>query len=258
MKRKKIEQLINKSGVLGFDFENDDYSVRWAVTLGEGMMLGRRTIEDCDGVVDELHVAVPYDLIDVVDGLYADIVIDFVEFYLDDLRNNTATEWNLFDDIASPRDEGLIEMLSFFGKTYGEFLNDIFFWFGVMNEVEGLLGEDCEFEYAALDEDDRLTKKVLDRLGEHWLYVARGMTGEGAYWTFAKANGEIWFSSMEVDYFDFGFLVYGPVYGHVKISDIHGMGALRDAVLSDFAYESWEMEESGEVLTLLDIDPSDL
>ena len=77
MKHKKIERLIKESGVLGFDFENDDYSVCWSVTPGEGMMLGKRTIEDGDGLVDEVLVAVPYAYIDLVDDLYADIVIDF-------------------------------------------------------------------------------------------------------------------------------------------------------------------------------------
>lgn len=258
MKRKKIEQLIDESGVLGFDFENDDYSVRWLVTPGGGKMLGRRTIEDDDGLIDEMLVAVPYAYIDLVDELYTDIVIDFVEFYRDDLCYNSATEWNLFDDIASPQDEGLLQMLSFFGKTYGEFLNDVFFWFNVVNEVEEMIGEDCELEYSTLDDDDRLTKKVLDHLGEHYLYIVHDVTGEGAYWNFAKANGEIWFSSMEVDCFDFGYLVYEPVYGHVKISDVDGMAALRDAVLTDLMYESWEMEDSGEALTLLGIDQNDL
>ena len=258
MKHKKIERLIKESGVLGFDFENDDYSICWSVTPGEGMMLGKRTIEDGDGLVDEVFVAVPYAYIDLVDDLYADIVIDFVEFYRDDLCCNSATEWNLFDDIASPQDEGLLQMLSFFGKTYGEFLNDVFFWFNVVNEVEEMIGEDCELEYSTLDDDDRLTKKVLDHLGEHYLYIAHDVTGEGAYWNFAKANGEIWFSSMEVDCFDFGYLVYEPIYGHVKISDVDGMAALRDAVLADFMCESWEMEDSGEALALLGIDQNDL
>ena len=258
MKRKKIKQLIDESGVLGFGYENGDYSVCWSVTPGEGMMLGKRTIEDGDGLADEVLVAVPYAHVDLVDGLYADIVIDFVEFYRDDLYCNSATEWNLFDDIASPQDEGLLQMLSFFGKTYGEFMNDVFFWFGVANEVKEMIGEECELEYSALNEDERLMKKVLDHLGEHYLYVMYDVTGEGAYWNFAKANGEIWFSNSEIECYDFGYMIYEPVYGHVKISDVDGMAALRDAVLTDFMHESWEMEDSGEALALLGIDQGDL
>ncbi|MBQ9683906.1 hypothetical protein IJV57_00310 [Candidatus Saccharibacteria bacterium] len=258
MKRKKIKQLIDESGVLGFGYENGDCSVCWSVTPGEGMMLGKRTIEDGDGLVDEVLVAVPYAHVDLVDGLYADIVIDFVEFYYDDLCCNSATEWSLFDDIASPQDEGLLQMLSFFGKTYGEFLNDVFFWFGVANEVKEMIGEEYELEYSALNEDERLTKKVLDHLGEHYLYVMYDVTGEGAYWNFAKANGEIWFSNSEIECYDFGYMIYEPAYGHVKISDVDGMAALRDAVLTDFMHESWEMEDSGEALALLGIDQNDL
>ena len=258
MKRKKIKQLIDESGVLGFGYENGDYSVCWSVTPGEGMMLGKRTIEDGDGLVDEVLVAVPYAHVELVDGLYADIVIDFVGFYYDDLCSNSATEWSLFDDIASPQDEGLLQMLSFFGKTYGEFLNDVFFWFGVASEVKEMIGEECELEYSVLNEDERLTKKVLDHLGEHYLYVMYDVTGEGAYWNFAKANGEIWFSNSEIECYDFGYMIYEPTYGHVKISDVDGMAALRDAVLTDFMHESWEMEDSGEALALLGIDQNDL
>ncbi len=260
MKQKKINQLIEKNGILGFDFENDSFSVCWSVTPGAGKMVARRIIEDEDGVTDEFYVDVPYESISAVEDLYDNIVIDFVEFYLDDLRGRGGTEWNLFDDIASPQDAGLLQMLSFFGKTYGEFLADMFFWFGALNEAEGLIAEDEDAEeFAKLDEDERLTKKVLGRLGEHWLYVAYSALGDGAYWRFAKANGQIWFTTIVMEGYEFGCLMSKPIYGHVSLSDIDGMEALRDAVRTDFlAADCWELEESGEALELIGIDPQDL
>ncbi len=258
MKQKRIEYLINQSGVLGFDFENAQLCVSWDVTPGAGKMLARRTAEDNYNAVDKLYVAIPYADLGAIDDLYDDIVIDFVETNLSELRRGTAVEMSLFDDIASPHDEGLLEMLSFFGRTYGEFMCDVFYWFSVAEEVDYMI-EAAEPVFEPYNSaEDHLVRKVLDHLGEHWLYVSYDASGAGAYWIFAKANGQIWFSTQNVDCFDFGYYMTEPIYGHVDVANEDAMSVLRDAVLTDFMHDEWELEESEGALALLGIDENDL
>ena len=259
MKKKEIQRLIEESGACGFDFASDDYSACWTVARNGDMLLGWRMIEDEDGMADELLVAISYADAKKVTSLYEDIVIDFVMICSDDLRANTGSDLSLFDDTASPCDEGLIQMLPLFGKTYGEFLNDVFFWFGVWIDVDELLVDACTPESEVSSEDYRLTKKVLDHLGgECWLDIVYGATGESYRWDFAVANGEIWYSHA-ADYDVLDCQTRELEYGHVELADAVGMEALRDAVSLDFArYESWELEESGNALALLGLNLSDL
>lgn len=261
MKQKKIERLINDSKVLGFDFENDEVCVTWSVTPGEGMMLARRTAEYDWDWYDVEYCAVPYADLDAVDELYDDIVIDFVDFYYDALRTGTAVKWNLFDDLASAHDEGLGEMLSFFGKTYGEFLNDVFYWYGIICEADQIEDEDeddeCE-EDAETTERNHLVKKVLDHLGDHYLFIDFDDMGVGYYWLFAKANGKIWYSCSDVFYDDYSYFVGTPGYGYVEESDEDAMEALRDAIRALLAEDGWIMEDYGETLDLLGLGLEDM
>lgn len=253
MEQKAIKDLIEKSGVLGFDFENDDVCVTWEVTPGAGMMLARRVADYDDGDYEEECFAVPYAELNSVDALYDDILIDFVEFYFDSLRGGDGDEWNLFSDIASPADEGLREMLSFFGKTYGEFLCRVFFWYGIFIETDELVDED-DCDESELNEDERLVKKVLDRLGERTLDIYYDEMGAGYYWVFTLEHDEIWYSSECYGCSDYGYYIGDPEYGHISIYDADAVFSLSDFIRAQLSLGDYRLEDSGNCLGLLGIE----
>ncbi len=259
MKQKKIERLINDSGVLGFDFENNEACVTWWVTPGAGKMLARRMVEYDYDWQEVNYFAVPYADLEAVDSLYEDIVIDFVEFYLDDLRAGTGSELSLFDDLASAHDEGLAQMLSFFGKTYGEFLNDVFYWFSVINETDEIVEEsdECE-EDSEATERGHLIRKVLDHLGSQYLCFDFSDRGVGYFWRFAQARGKIWYSCVDVVYDDRDYFVGTPGYDCVDMDDIDAMEALRDAIRAMLDEDGWILEDCGETLDMLGLGLDDM
>lgn len=242
--------LIERSGVVGFDYNNDDAEVTWKVTPGADKMLALKTVEYDDGAYEEeLHMA-KYASLDEVEELYDMIVIDFVDFYCDDLCARSAAQWNLFSDVASPHDEGLLEMLSFFGKTYDEFLIDVFYWFANCLEVDDVEYEEDE----CVSEDGRLVIKVLDRLGDYELDIQNEESGIGYYWTFAKANGEIWYSVTNYSCGESGYCVSDAQYGHHSLSDGKEMFALRAVVFAQLELSDWRFSDTNGSLELLGID----
>ena len=260
MKQKTIKRLVDASGVLGFDFDNDDVMICWRVTPAEGRMLAICTIETEDGVWEEFF-AIPYEDCAACDDLYLDIVQDFVDCYANDLYFGSAGSLALFSDVASKDDDGLIELLSFFGKTYDEFLLDVFFWFSCWLETTILLDEDDD-DVDALDDEydeearatEHLVKSVLRHLGDDMLYVETSET-EGVFWEFAHARGEIWYRRMDLELDEENAMIwYSEEFGHFPAEDPDALDALRDAVKGCFQDGDWmSYEVDGDPLAMLNL-----
>ena len=258
MKQKRINRLIEESGVLGFEFDNDDAMFTWLVTPAEGKMLAKRIIECDSGGFWEDFAAIPYDDLDACESLYYEVVFDFVECFGDDLSFGTAGSLGLFSDIASKGDDGLIELLSFFGKTYDEFLLDVFFYYSCWLEMQMML-EECDIEVyydekAAADES--LVKSVLRHLCDTSLFV-EPEEGSGVYWEFAVARGEIWYHRMDME-FDDDLMFYTDEFGHAPLDDHDAFAALQDAVLTSFGDAHWAYEQEGDALGMIGLKLEDL
>lgn len=260
MKQKSIKQLIDASGVQGFEFDNDETMYAWWVTPGADKMLAKRVIE-CDDGVWEDYFAVPYADMDACEELYDEVVFDFVECYAEDLYFGSADTLSLFGDVASKGDDGLLELLSFFDKTYDEFLLDVFYWYGQWVE-DMVLSDDDDEDELMLDyspeeaAEEHLVKSVLRHLGDATLCVDYG-DDDCVYWEFAVARGEIWYRRADIE-FGVDMFFYYDEYGHVSLEDPDGMGALRDAVLTCFGGENWYYEEEGDALGILGLKEEDL
>ena len=260
MKQKRVRQLIDNSGVLGFEFDNDKDMYTWEVTPANGKMLARRTIESCDDSFHENLIAVPYDDIDACEAIQQEILLDFIDCYAEDLFFGSAESLALFSDIASKGDDGLLELLSFFGKTYDEFLLDVFYWYGVWVEAKVLEGDsDCE-ECAVADSDEsdyiHLVKSVLRHLCEDTLCIEYD-SELCTLWEFAVANGGVWYRRYDTEMVD-DITFFHEEFGCVMQDDPDGMAALRDAVLTCFCEDSWYYEEEGDALGLLGIKQEEL
>lgn len=232
----------------------------WEVTLASGKMLARRTVESCDDSFHEDLIAVPYDDIDACEAIYQEILLDFIGCYAEDLFFGDAESLALFSDVASKGDDGLLELLSFFGKTYDEFLLDVFYWYGVWIEATLLDGDECCEGCAVFNSDEmddiRLIKSVLRHLSKDSLCIEYGPES-CTLWEFAVANGGIWYRCCDADMVD-DAMFYCEEFGCVDQDDPDGMSALRDAVLTCFCEESWYYEEEGDALGLLGIKQEEL
>ena len=256
MKQSRINQLIDESGLQGFDFANDECEVNWIVTLHDDKMLARRTVTTDNG--DYFNcIAVPYAPLEETESLYEEIVTDFVETCFDVMAAGAGGEIGLFRDYAGANDPDLAQLLSFFGRDYADFLADVFFWYAVYTETDALL-EDCEDADlpSCYTEEERLAQKVIWHLADAELTVE---TADGVfYWEFAKANGRIWFHRVEVEE-DGDYVCMVPSFGSIDPGDECAYSALRDAVMADFnddAAEYFEIDD--EVLELLNLELEDV
>ncbi len=253
MKQKRINQLIEDSGLQGFDFANDSAEVNWVVVLHGDKMLARRTLTTDDGDSIECF-AVPYAYMDETDELYENIIVDFVETCYGVMANGSSEDLGLFRDYAGANDYDLAELLSFFGRDYADFLNDIFFWYSVYQETNALLTdyEDRAGEQISMfSEEERIAQKVIWHLADMDLTVE---TDDGAiYWEFAVARGRIWFHRVDIEVDD-DFFCVDPSFGSIDPEDECAFDALRDAVVADCNDESkLSVEMDEEVLELLDL-----
>ena len=256
MKQKRINQLIEDSGLQGFDFANEDVEVNWVVALHDDKMLARRTLTtDYDECVK--CFAVPYALTEETDELYGNIVTDFVETCYGVIAKGAGADLGLFRDYAGPNDYDLAELLAFFGRDYADFLNDVFFWYSVYEETEALLA-DCEDQVgeqiSMFSEEERLAQKVIWHLANIELTIS---TEDGAYyWEFAGARGRIWFHRVAIEFVDDIFFSLEPSFGSIDPKDECAFSALRDALLADFNDESViEYEADYEVFDLFGLNP---
>ena len=257
MKQSRINQLIEESGLQGFDFANDDCEVNWIVALHDDKMLARRTVTTDDDSYFEC-IAVPYAPLEETESLYEEIIADFVETCFDVMAAGAGADIGLFRDYAGANDPDLAQLLSFFGRDYADFLADVFFWYSVYVETEALL-EDCDDDGdqpSYYTEEERLAQKVIWHLADEELTIE---LSDGAYyWEFAKANGRIWFHRVEVEE-DGDYVCMMPSFGSVDPNDECAFSALRDAVIADFGDEDLEYYEVDDgVFELLDFDLEDV
>jgi hypothetical protein len=231
MKVKKIEEHINWSDRKGFTYRNDGFEVNWVVISHGDKLLARKTVIDNKNYETAYFYEVARDCADEVEALYEEIVIDFVEICYDNFGMECAEQ--PFCDFAGPEDRDLYELLSEFDANYNTFLNDVFFQYRAMIEVEEILGDDdyCEHE-SSMTEEERLAKKVIDRLGnlEAMIKFADGATVQ---WKIAKAHGELWYRKSATELIGGPYIIMEEDYGHKRMDDVDGISALRDVILAD-------------------------
>ena len=232
MKQKKINLNIEWSGREGFTFWNDWFEVNWVVISLDDKLLARKTVINDKNYETVYLYEVPRDCADEVKALYDEVILDFVDVCFDDFGLECGVQ--PFCDFAGPEDYDLIELLDEFGVDYNTFLRDVFFQYRVMVEAEEMLGDDyyCEHE-SSMTEDERLAKKVIDRLGnlEASIEFADDVI---VYWEFAEARGDLWFRRADVQ-FDGPLMAIEDNYGHVNLDDEDGVSVLRDALLADLS-----------------------
>ncbi len=231
MKVKSIEEHINCSGREGFTFRNDGSEVNWVAITHGNKILARKTAIDNKNYETVYFYEAPRDCADEVEALYKEIIFDFVDVCYDNF--GMECDGQPFCDFAGPEDCGLYELLSEFCVSYNTFLNDVFFQYRVMIEVEEILGDDdcCEHE-SSMPEEERLAKKVVSRIGdlEAMIEFADGAT---AKWKIAKAHGELWYERSTTELIGGPYIILEEDYGHMKLNDVDGVSALRDAILAD-------------------------
>lgn len=253
MKAKRINQLIEASGLQGFDFANDSVEVNWTVALHDDKMLARRTLTtDYNEEVE--CFAVPYAFFEDADELYEEIVVDFVETCFGVMANGSAADLGLFRDYAGANDYDLLELLAFFGRDYADFLSDVFFWYSVYQETDALLAdyEDQAGEQISMfSEEERIAQKVIWHLADMELSVE--MNDGVVYWEFAVARERIWFHRVDIEIDDDYFSV-DPSFGSIDSADECAFEALCDAVMADVNDDSaLSFEVDKEVLDLFDL-----
>ncbi len=254
MKQKRIKQLIDASKVLGFEFDNDEVMYVWKVTPALNKMLAERTLESDDGVFTHYY-AVPYADLEACDEIYDDVVRDFIDCYAEALSMGTADSLALFSDVASKGDDGLIELLAFFGKTYDEFLLDVFFLYGYWINVavvrDSAYATDCEL---VSDDDERLIKSVLRHLCDKELLIS--LDDRQIWWRFAIVDDEIWYYQVDCELAEDANYCYCS-YGHFDLDDVGTLALLHDEVLNCLEGD-WDLKMMGNVLEMLEITDEEL
>ncbi len=262
MTDENIKKVIDEKGIPGFEIENDDVSVAWFLTLAEGEMIGKRIVEIGD---DEMYVDchwVSYANVDDCEDFYWSIIEDFVDLYGDYLYYGVANELALFTDFASRDDEGLMNILSLFGKTYEEFLLDVFYEFG--NYTDSLLAdlddECCDDEPDVYCSEAQVVKSVLRHLCSATLFV--DYDDAATSWEFAVANGRMWYRRMDFVFDDEeegDESLYESEIGYFPLDDPDAPEALRDMVRSCIVGDKeCCYEEMGDPFGLIGLDPDEL
>ncbi len=255
MKQKRIKQLIDTSEVLGFEFDNDEVMYAWKVTPALNKMLAERILESDDGTYTQYY-AVPYVDLEACDEIYNDVVRDFVDCYAEDLSLGTADSLALFSDVASKGDDGLMELLSFFGKTYDEFLLDVFFLYGYWINVSVVRDNACSMDNElASDDGERLIKSVLRHLCDKEMLIS--FDDRRIWWRFAIANGEIWYYQLDCELTEDADYCY-CYYGHFGLDDVGTLAELHDEVLNCLDDDGWDLKMMGNVLGMLGITEEEL
>ena len=226
-------------------------------------MIARRVVffdsDDLDDIVDYLEA--PYGDWDACNEIYDSIMVDFIDCYGEDLYLGSAGELSLFDSFASPDDEGLMWILSTFGKNYADFLLDAFFYYGDFLDEMCCPDDDsavADPEELARDAEAHQVRKVLQHCTDATLTVCYP-DDSMVYWEFANAEGKLWYRRADLDYVDGEDVECIDEYGCFDLDDPDGWGALHDSVLGLFAngdVEEWD--EFGDPFGLIGINPDDL
>ena len=262
----EIDKILEEKNTPAFGFIDDERSVIWSVALDDGRLLGRRIITmkyDSNGEYMD-YVSVPYEISEACEEIYDRIVGDFVDCFGEDLYYGCGRDKGLFDDIAAPDDDGLLYLLGLFGKTYGEFIQDVIFEVGNRidmcdipdGEDDDEAEEEPSPEDVALAQDERLSRRVMGHQCEAYLMIEYEDPTKAVYWEFARADGDMWYQRVDMEFIDYVSLCYSE-YSHVSMSDDDAMAALQDVVSACFTEDYCYCEELGNPLTLIGLDPDD-
>ena len=238
-----IKQMLKKADAHPFYFGGDNHSYFWRVAEICGEIYAERT--HVDGESNETQASYSYCLAfdkNNREGIYCDIVIDFVMYYRDFWYyhiENTA-----FSDVASCYDEGLLEILDVFNKSYAEFISDVLYWFSISLEVE--IDEKLETykfkDPSRLSSNARLAKKVIDRFSEGVPIVVE--VGDTTFlWEAINMRNEIWFKrEVQRDHGEYIYIT--DEWGRVPLDDSDALESFRDAVRSCFYIDGWKIIET--------------
>lgn len=258
MKQRKIDELIEQSGNQGFDFENGKTAYYWTVALYDDKMLARRSVLAENDIEPRTKCyAIPYIDMDAIDDLYCEIIYDFVECYAEDMLNGTLADWSVFEDVAGYTDADFQQLLSFFGKTYAEFVADVFLQFAYWQELEELLSGSPRFESPEEKAEWRLVNRVLQRINGPTAFISYYSEFDemsGVNWEFAVARGELWYARTEVAMNGGWLYVLDDDYGHFDLNDEDALLALQDVIMADINGYECHMETDPDFWKLLDLE----
>jgi hypothetical protein len=253
--------------VPGFEFENDDIMVAWWMTIGYDQIVAKRVIEypaenkDEDGEVVESYYRAKYAKIDACEELYWAMIGNFVDCYAEDWYCGATEGLGLFDDVASADDDGLLNILNLYGKTYGEFINDVIFAFGSYQDESLAWDEDLGKPVITRKNSIpkwHLAKQVLSASVEasFTLYFADDSISR---WQFLSLGNKLWYHREDVEYAEGDSIQCSEEYNYFDIDDPDHWGALRDVVIGLFAYgDVEECLELGDPFGLIGVNPDDL
>jgi len=253
-----IKQMLEKADAHPFYYGGGDESYFWRAAEIDGEIFAERH-QVVDGEVESSYYHCYSGDFGAKRDLYDGIVIDFVVYYRATWKFRERSD--VFECTAGPEDEGLLEILSVFHRKYASFVNDVLYWFSVVLEVEPDERGVCEIAVQRkLDADERLVKRVLDRLALNDPIVVA--VGDVKYcWQIVKAHGELWFLRSTWLCRD-EYIFFSDEYGHVPLDESDALDALRDAVRDCFSVDNWELIDTDtdvdSMLALVDLTMADM
>ena len=235
MKRKTFDRIIDATNAI-LAFDNDQTEHVWRVALHDGWMLVR--LDECDYDTEKIvmsYYQIPFESILDCERLYDEIVRDVVICFGDAMYAGKLADYGLFAEVARSDDEGFAELLSYFGKIWSEFVQDVFFVFGSYVEMCELIDESTPVESVPADRmaDYHLVDKVFMHLNCAEAFIDYG-ADVSRYWQVTCAHDEIWYRSYFIIMTDDGLIdAHCDDWGHFAIDDAVAMDALADAVAAD-------------------------
>lgn len=245
-------QMLAKVNPEPFYFGGDNHSYFWRVVEVDGIIyaeLAQCVDEEC---YESYYCCMACDKISR-QLIYEDIIIDFCVYYADGLRSGK--ERDVFGETTGgPGDKGLSFILSVFGKEYGDFLRDVFYWFSVVIETEPNEDGCLEVRSSSLSDNARIAKKVIDRSESNPIVITDNNSSTDYYWWIIKDRDFIWYLR-SVRRMHGEYIFISDEYGCVSQNNVDAVCALRDAVRCPFLSDGAEVIETGvnvdEVLALI-------
>ena len=235
-----IKQMLKKADAYPLYFGDDNHSYFWRAADIAGEIFVERSYVDRGEASTSYSYCLAYDK-NNRDGIFSDIVIDFVSFYRNTWFYHEKTI--VFSDIANVEDRGLKEILNVFNKSYSDFLNDVLYWFSISHEID--FGDDETIRYrdpSQFNSDARLAKTILNRLSDG-VPLAIDIEDTTYLWEIVSAHGELWFRR-ETHRYHGDYVFVTEEFGRVSEKDNDGLEALRDAVRSCFYIDGWKIVET--------------
>lgn len=250
MEQKRFDWLVeNTSAVLAF--ANDETEHKWRVRLCDGRVLARL---DCDDFDKDMIEAIGFDVehadMDAVDGLYWKIISDVVAVLGNAMYRRELSKYGFLCESADQRDEALLELLSFFGVSWSEFVGDVFYAFGLYVDVLN------EADYLDSDDDDDRAE-IIDAVFESESYadiLINYGSGAASYWQVAIFDGDVYYRAfLMIDDGDEASSICDQ-YGSFDEHDAVALECLRDAIAADIEGIECTIDYDPALFDLLDIE----